>query len=48
MGLGEIPMETFEELDEQSLEIVWKNKEYIVEKGAHRERIPEGHRMMNI
>jgi hypothetical protein len=22
MGLGEIPMETFEELDEQSLEIV--------------------------
>ena len=36
MGLGEIPMETFEELDEQSLEIVFKNEEYIVVKWAHR------------
>ena len=32
MGLGEIPMETFEELDEQSLEIVWKIKNILWKK----------------
>ena len=41
-------METFEELDEQSMEVVLKNNGYVVEKGAHREGIPKGHRMGNI
>jgi hypothetical protein len=48
MGPDENPMETFEELDEQSMEIVLTNNGYIVEKGAHREGIPKGHRMGNI